>query len=103
MSVGRLPAGQSFEQWLSDWLTYRTIEEFPGPRPTSTEPIPYQLGRYEGVTFMRTGLDYTIMEIVLPLSGGRVMSISLRRADSPALAEALTMLSTMEIPSELLP
>ena len=67
------------------------------PKITMQNLLVKPLGRYEGVTFMRTGLDYTIMEIVLPLSGGRVMSISLRPADSPALAEALTMLSTMEI------
>jgi hypothetical protein len=103
MGVGKLPDGQSFEQWLSDWLTYRNIEEFPGPRPTSTEPIPYQLGNYQGVTFMRTGLDYTIMEIVLPLSDNRVMAISLVPADSPALAEALAMLSMLEISPELVP
>jgi len=97
IGAGKLPAGQSFEQWLSDWLTYRTVEEFPGPRPTATEPMPYQLGRYEGVTFFRTGLDYTSMEIVLPLSDERVMAIGLVPADSPALSEALLMLSTLDV------
>jgi hypothetical protein len=96
IGAGKLPSGQSFDQWLSDWLTYRTIE-FPGPRPTPTEPIPYQLGSYEGVTFTRIGLDYPVMEIALPLSNERVMSISLVPADSPALEEALSMLSTLEV------
>ncbi len=104
IGVGELDPGESFEQWLSNWIAI-SLSPPPDsglPNLTATEPQPYTLGNYDGVTYIIND-EYSIMEIVLSLSAERVMVIGLTPADSPALPEALSMLSTVEALAESLP
>ncbi len=104
IGVGKLEPGQSFEQWLSDWMAISTSfpPDFPQPTLTATDSQPYTLGRYEGVTYFINS-EPRVLEIVLPVSDGRAIVISLTPADSPALSEALSMLSALDILPEPLP
>jgi hypothetical protein len=90
-----LDAGQSFDQWLSDLIAFYTSSAEPIPL-TATEPTPYALGQYEGVSFVLMGQDYSSLEIVLSLNGGRVLIIGLLPSDSSALSEGLSMLSSLD-------
>jgi hypothetical protein len=102
--VGDLEPKQSFEQWLAKWIA-SSIAPPPGsssPSLTATEPRPYTLGKYRGVTYF-IDADPRIMEIVFPLTDGRIMVIGLMPAGSLALPEALSILSTLDISSEPLP
>ena len=102
--VGKLPDGLSFEQWQSEQIA-RNTQPDPGidwPGQTATEPQPYTLGRYDGFSYTLNGEPH-ILKINLPLSNSRVMVVTLKPSDSPALSEGLKILSTLEISSELLP
>jgi len=52
------------------------------------------LGRYEGIAYYLTG-QLRVMEIILPWGDQGVMVIDLMPADSVAMSEALSMLSTI--------
>ena len=99
ISVGQLDAEQSFEQWLSDRRARETSPEYGAGGVTLTEPQPYTLGRYTGVTY--TALDSFsnegVMIIYLLTSDRRIVGIGLRPADSPVLLDALSMLSTVDV------
>jgi hypothetical protein len=104
IGIGRLPADKSFEQWQEEWIALETspVPEDGWPGQTATDPIPYMLGPYEGFSYYLNG-EIRVFEIHLLLSGSRVMGIQLMPADSPALEEALVMLSTLEISPEPFP
>ena len=104
ISIGQLEPGQSFEQWLSNWRLIETSPEYGAFGVTLTEPRPYTLGRYDGVTFIGNAPNSpSVLEIDLLTSDGRVAVIGLSPADSPILTEALQMLSTIEISPKSLP
>ncbi len=104
ISSGSLKPGQSFAQWLSEWRALETSPESGAFGVTLTEPQPYTLGRYEGVTFIKNSLSGAhVLEIDLLSGDGRVVVIGLTPADSSALPEALLMLSTLEISPQPLP
>lgn len=94
-----LGSGQSFEQWLSDQRARGTSPEYGAGGVTLTEPQPYTLGRYAGVTYtsrdLFSGEGITI--IFLMMSDRRIVIIDLAPADSPMLASAQTILSTLEV------
>jgi len=97
IGAGKLEPGQSFQQWVAHWIT---VEASPSPDSsmppaTATEPQPYTLGHYEGIAFFVTG-QLRVMEIVLPWGDKGVMVIGLMPADSSAISEALSMLSTID-------
>ena len=102
IGAGRLKPGQSFEQWLSDRIAPETTSSDYGSIITATEPSPYNLGKYAGASFVLTEGSTKIQEIAL-LNEGRIIDMGLTPADSLALSEALSMLSSIEIPSASLP
>jgi hypothetical protein len=99
ISIGVLDAGQSFEQWLSDRRVLETSPEYGAGGVTLTEPQPYTLGRYTGVTYRGTDSfsndAFTI--IYLLTSDGRIVGIGVRPVDALALSDVLSMLSTLVI------
>jgi hypothetical protein len=98
IGVGKLSTGQSLQQWVSNRIAVDTLPNPDSPMPpaTATAPQPYTLGRYEGVAFYINGKQLRIMEINLLWGDQGVMVIDLMPADSPALSEALSMLSTIK-------
>jgi len=101
MGIGNLAPDQSFEQWQADQIVRDTSPnpEDGWPGQTATEPLPYTLGGYQGFSYSLSGPP-PILVINLQLNDGRVINLSLIPADSSALEEALSMLSTLEISSE---
>lgn len=105
IQAGPLPPSQSFEQWLADFRVRETSPESGAFGVTLTAPQPYKLGPYEGVAYVATGQKGESVLVLLMQSGdGWVAVISLSPYDasnppSPALSEALSMLSTIQISS----
>jgi len=95
ISTGKLEVGQSFDQWVSSLITSYTSSTESTPL-RATEPTPYKLGKYEGVSFVFTGNGYSSKEIVLPVNEGRVLIIGLMPADSSALLDGLSILDTLD-------
>jgi hypothetical protein len=98
IGVGVLEQGQTFEQWLSNWISV-SVAAPPdsGLSPiTATWPTRSTIGRYEGVTYFLNGQP-RVQEIILPLNDGRIIIIGLTPADSPALPEALSILSPLNV------
>ena len=98
ISVGRVQAGQSFDQWLSDWIAIETAPA-PGsgkPNLAATMPVPFKLGNYDGFQFTIDS-EYPITEVDLPIDDGWVIIIGFTPSDSPAMSEALSMLTGIEI------
>jgi hypothetical protein len=98
MGIGKLPAGQTFEEWQKGQIARDTTPDpnsgWPGQ--TATTPLPYTLEHYNGFTYFLSGPP-RILVINLSLDNSRVVSISLMPADSSALNKALTMLTTLEV------
>jgi len=105
ISIGVLDAGQSFEQWLSDRRALETNPDLGGGGVTLTEPQPYTLGRYTGVTYIGyesfSNDSFTI--IYLLTSDGRIVGIGVRPVGALALPDVLSMLSTLDVSPKLLP
>lgn len=105
ISVHTPEAGQSFEEWLVDRRVRQTSPEYGAGGVTLTEPQPYTLGRYTGVTYIAhdsfSGED--IMIIYLLTNDERIVGIGLRPVDSLALSEGLSILSTLEVLSATIP
>jgi len=59
IGAGNLPAGKTFDQWLTEWIALETSVDVAGKGASATKPQPYTLGRYNGVTF-------TILALSLP-------------------------------------
>jgi hypothetical protein len=98
IGVGRLPPEQSLDHWLTEWITVQ-MTNFQAPdQPTlaSPTPQPYVLGSHQGITY-NISAQPSFMQIILPVSDGRLIVIGLRPNDSPTLPEALSMLSTLVI------
>lgn len=98
ISIGQLDTDQSFDQWLSERRALETSPEYGASGVTLTEPQPYVVGRYEGVTY--TAYDPSgegTMVIYLLTNDRRIVGIDLRPVGAPALPEALSMLSALEI------
>jgi len=106
IQAGPLPSDRSFEQWLADFRVRETSSENGAFGVTLTAPQPYQLGRYEGVTYVATGQEGESVLVLHILSGdGWIAVISLAPYDTsnspaPAFTEALSMLSTIQISSQ---
>ncbi len=97
ISAGPLDPGQTFEQWVTEWRAHITSPEFNPYNVTLTEPQPYTLGTYQGVSFIGTG-DSGVGTLEIDLHHeGWVVVIGLSPADSPVLPEALAMLATLTI------
>ncbi|HET7088071.1 MAG TPA: hypothetical protein VFL17_05430 [Anaerolineae bacterium] len=104
ISIGELKPEQSFEQWLTDWRVIETSPEYGAFGVTLTEPQPFTLGRYQGVSFIGNALNSaSVLEIDLVTSDKRVAVIGVSPADSPLLSEVLSMLSTIDISPKSLP
>ncbi len=99
ITVSQLDAEQSFEQWLSDRRARETSPEYGAGGIILTEPQPYTLGRYTGVTY--TARDSFSNEgvtiIYLLTSDGRIVGIGVRPADSQVLSNVLPILSTLDV------
>jgi hypothetical protein len=104
ISVGQLGVEQTFEQWLSNWRTLETSPENGAFGVTLTEPKPFMLGRYQGVSFIGKVLNGPdTLEIDVVTSDNRVAVIGVSPADSPLISKVLSMLSTIEISPKSLP
>ncbi len=97
IGVGKLSAGQSLQQWVADRISVNTSSgpDSPMPTATATEPEAYALGHNEGLAYYIDSKQLRIMEIVLPWGDHGVMVVDVMPADSSALREALSMLSTI--------
>jgi hypothetical protein len=97
IGVGKLSAGQSLQQWVADRISVNTASSPDSPMPpaTATEPEAYTLGHNEGLAYYIDSKQLRIMEIILPWGDHGVMVIDVMPADSSALPEALSMLSTI--------
>ena len=94
VSVYFLPADKSFDQWLSE---RRALEEASIPISlTLSEPYSYTLGYYQGVSYTIAGGDEKSLSIKLN-GGSKVIDIGLIPAQSLAIDEALSILSTLDI------
>ena len=104
ISVGQLGVEQTFEQWLSNWRALETSPENGAFGVTLTEPKPFMLGRYQGVSFIGKVLNGPdTLEIDVVTGDNRVAVIGVSPADSPLITKVLSMLSTIEISPKSLP
>jgi hypothetical protein len=105
ITVSELDAGQSFEQWLSNQRALETNPDLGGGGITLTEPQPYTLSRYTGVTYI--GHDSfsndAVVIIYLLTSDRRIVGIGVRPVGALALSDVLSMLSTLEVSPQPLP
>lgn len=102
VQAGPLPSGKSFEQWLAEYRVEQTSPENGAYGVTLTPTQPYTLGQYVGVSYIATAPDISVLVIAVPSGDRRVAVISLTPYDvaslpSPAVSEALTMLSTINL------
>jgi hypothetical protein len=105
ITVSEPDAGQSFEQWLSNQRALETNPDLGGGGVTLTEPQPYTLGRYTGVTYIGHSLftNDNVTIIYLLTSDGRIVGIGVRPVGALALSDVLSMLSTLEVSPQPLP
>jgi hypothetical protein len=105
ITVSELDAGQSFEQWLSNQRALETNPDLGGGGITLTEPQPYTLGRYTGVTYIGTDSfsNDAVTLIYLLTSDGRIVGIGVSPAGALALPDVLSMLSTLDVSPKPLP
>jgi hypothetical protein len=98
IEVVEMPPGQSVEQWVSEFIANVKTAYQDSSRPglSFTEPHAYVLGSHNGISYT-IGAQPSIMEVVLPQSDSRLIIIALMPSDSPALPEALSMLSTLVV------
>ncbi len=94
LDVVDLPPEKDFDQFVQD----RIIVEKEGAeiQVTVTDPIRYTLSAYSGVTFTVSGYYPDVMEILLQ-SGNRIAIIGLMPANSPALTQAMSILSSLDL------
>ncbi len=98
IGAGELAPGESIEQWLSDRIALETSPEIGAGGVTASLPEPYTLGRYEGFTFdLYDSFSGDSTQEIDLFSGTRVVAIGIKPIGSAAFAEALSMLSTLEI------
>jgi len=98
ISIGDLNPDQSFEQWLSERRILETSPNYGASGVTLTEPQPYTLGDYEGITYSAYGPSgESTMVIYLLTDDQRIVGIGLGPTDSSVISEALLMLSTLNI------
>ncbi len=106
VQAGPLPSDKSFEQWLADYRVRETSPDNGAFGVVLTDPQPYQLGRYEGVSYIATGQEGERVLVIHILSGdGWIAVISLNPYDasnppSTVLSDALSMLATIQISSQ---
>ncbi len=89
IEFAQVKAGQTFEQWYSDLVARMA--------PDAPTPYPYELGKHKGYAQDLQGDEVGSMVITLPRGDGGVVLIGLMPANSPALSDALKMLSTLDI------
>lgn len=99
ISSSRVSEGQSIDRWVQDLISLYTSSENSAPL-TATQPIPYTIASYDGLSFIFTGQGFSSMQIVLPVSDARVLIIGLMPTESSALQDGLTMLATLNASGE---
>jgi hypothetical protein len=92
ISSTKLKPDQSFEQWLSDWAVPKTEGVVLPP----AEYQPYTLGKYDAVSRLVSNDTGGSLEIILPLPDDRIVVIGVSPADSSAISDALSVLSTLD-------
>jgi hypothetical protein len=99
ITISQLDAGQSFEQWLSNQRARETSPDYGALGVILTEPQPYMLGEYIGVTY--TAIDSSSKEgvtiIYMLARDRRIVGIGVRPISALALSEVKSMLSTLDV------
>jgi len=86
--------GTNFDQYVEDRIEVE--QQAAENRLIVTDPISYTLGAYSGVAFTFSGYGLDVMEIILK-DGNRIAIIGLMPANSPALPEAMSILSSLDL------
>jgi hypothetical protein len=94
LDVLDLVQGTDFDQFVEDRI--KDNESATDNRLNITNPISYTLGTYSGVAFSASGYGPDVMEIIL-INGNRIAIIGLMPADSPAMQEAISILSSLDL------
>ncbi|MGH2542248.1 MAG: hypothetical protein ACRDIB_05615, partial [Ardenticatenaceae bacterium] len=87
----------TFEAWIAERLEQETMSFGAGPTPIEiSEPQPYELAGYTGVSYTVAGRGPAALVIALLVREDKVIQIALHPADSSALDEGLGLLATLQ-------
>jgi hypothetical protein len=97
ISYIQLDSEQTLEQWMNGEIASINSPISGRLDAKASQPYSYKLGKYEGLTFTITDtVGWNARLIALALDGGKIISIHLYPANSPAFSEALSILSTLD-------
>jgi len=99
IGVAPLPSQQNLQDWAIKWASFEVNNDaVRGQNMTiAYEPKLIDVGGFSGVTYViHTPQQPSVMVINLELKHGQVMVIGFSPADSPAIAQTLEVLATLE-------
>lgn len=93
-----LDPGQTLDQYLSTQKAQATNQDNTRPALTFSENSPYKLGKYDGVAYAVTDSSgWNSRTITARVNDDKGIAVSIFPADSQAFAEALSILSTLDV------